>query len=84
MEPATPKGGTQNYNTNILNNNHHCNNCNNRVQYKIILIDHANSNHNILEDFIFYIIESSNYFLSSNNITMLSKPSKYNQPNHHQ
>ena len=31
MEQAPPKGGTQNYNTNILNNNHHCNNCNNRV-----------------------------------------------------
>ena len=31
MEPAPPKGGINNYNTNILNNNHHCNNCNNRI-----------------------------------------------------
>lgn len=74
MEPAAPEGGTQNYNTNILNNNHYCNSCINRVQYKIILIDHANSNYNIMEDPIFYFIESSSYFLLINNITTLSKP----------
>lgn len=63
MEPAPPKGGINNYNINILNNNHHCNNCNIRIFYKIISHDHNNNNYNILEDSIFYIIESSNYFL---------------------
>ena len=62
MEPAPPGGSIKYDYINILNNNNHCNSCNNRVQYKIIFIDHANNNNNIMEDFIFYLIESSSYF----------------------
>ena len=31
MEPASPGGNIKYDYTNILNNNHHCNNCNTRV-----------------------------------------------------
>lgn len=74
MEPAPPEGGINNYNTNILNNNHHCNSCNIRIFYKIIFIDHANNNNNNLEAIIFHNIKNFLFFLTSNNITMLSKP----------
>ena len=62
MEPASPGGNIKYDYTNILNNNHHCNNCNNRIQYKIISHDHANNNNNILEAIIFHHIKTSSFF----------------------
>ena len=63
MEPAPPGGNIKYDYINILNNNNHCTSCINRVQYKIILIDHANNNNNIMEAIIFYHIKNFLFFL---------------------